>query len=275
MQRVSKRIDGPWGRTGNGKMSELIGTKTLTKRFGGLVAVNEVDFHVEQGQVAGVIGPNGSGKTTLFNLLSGFFFPNEGKVYFAGQDITHASPHRRVAMGIVRTFQLVSVFSSLTAWENLVLANIRFKKKEHSVNNFYLQPAQKKENLEICRRSLSEVGLEKKAAARTSELSYGDKRMLELAMALSLKPKLLLLDEPLSGLSDHEIADVIGLLHRVKKDFAVVIIEHKISKIVDLVARLSVMNEGRIICEGLPAEVLCDPKVRECYWGKEDKTCST
>jgi branched-chain amino acid transport system ATP-binding protein len=256
-------------------MSELIGTKNLTKRFGGLVAVNEVDFHVEQSQVAGVIGPNGSGKTTLFNLLSGFFVPNEGNVYFAGQDITQASPHRRVAMGMVRTFQLVSVFSSLTAWENLVLANIRFKKEEHSLPNFYLRPAQKKENLEICRRSLSEVGLEKKAGVKTSELSYGDKRMLELAMALSLKPKLLLLDEPLSGLSDHEITDVIALLQGVKKDFAVVIIEHKISKIVDLVSRLSVMNEGRIICEGLPGDVLCDPKVRECYWGKEDKTCST
>jgi len=175
----------------------------------------------------------------------------------------------------VRTFQLVSVFSSLTAWENLVLANIRFKTEEHSLNNFYLRPAQKKENLRVCWSALSEVGLEKKAGVKTSELSYGDKRMLELAMALSLKPKLLLLDEPLSGLSDHEIADVIALLHRVKKDFAVVIIEHKISKIVDLVGRLSVMNEGRIICEGSPTEVLEDPKVRECYWGKEEKNCST
>ena len=256
-------------------MSELLGTKSLTKRFGGLVAVNEVDFHIVEGQVAGVIGPNGSGKTTLFNLLSGFFLPEEGKVYFTGQDITQMAPHRRVAMGMVRTFQLVSVFSSLTAWENLVLANIRFKREEHSLNNFYLRPAQKKENLEICRRALNEVGLEKKAGVKTSELSYGDKRMLELSMALSLNPKLLLLDEPLSGLSDHEIADVIGLLHRVKKDFAVVVIEHKISKIVDLVGRLSVMNEGRIICEGSPAEVLCDPKVRECYWGKEEKSCST
>ena len=256
-------------------MGELIGTKSLTKRFGGLVAVNEVNFQIVEGQVAGVIGPNGSGKTTLFNLLSGFFLPDQGQVYFGGQEITRMPPNRRVAMGIVRTFQLVSVFSTLTAWENLVLANIRFKKEEHSLNNFYFRPAQKKENLEICRRALGEVGLEKQGGVKTSELSYGDKRMLELAMALSLRPRLLLLDEPLSGLSDHEIGDVIALLHRLKKDFAVVIIEHKISKIVDLVGRLSVMNEGRIICEGSPAEVLEDPKVRECYWGKEEKNCST
>ena len=123
--------------------------------------------------------------------------------------------------------------------------------------------------LEDCRRSLAEVGLESKAARTTSELSYGDKRMLELAMAFSLKPKLLLLDEPLSGLSDHEIADVVALLNRVKRNFAVVIIEHKISKILDLVGRLCVMNDGRMICEGPPSEVLGDSRVRECYWGKE------
>ncbi len=122
-------------------------------------------------------------------------------------------------------------------------------------------------------QSLEMVGLQDKAAAPTSELSYGDKRMLEIAIALSLKPKLLLLDEPLAGLSDHEINEVLNLIQRVKKDFTLVIIEHKISKIVDLVNRLSVMNSGRLICEGEPDKVLCDPEVRECYWGKEEENC--
>ncbi|MFZ5584687.1 MAG: ABC transporter ATP-binding protein [Thermodesulfobacteriota bacterium] len=255
-------------------MATLLSTKHLTKRFGGLVAVNQVDFAIEEGQVAGVIGPNGSGKTTLFNLISGFFPPSEGSVVFRGQEVSLAPPNTRVGMGMARTFQLVSVFNSLSVWENLVLSNLRFRKRHKSgFVGFYLRPARRERLLESCAESMEKVGLAGLLKTRTSELSYGDKRMLEIAIALSLKPKLLLLDEPLAGLSDHEIAQVIDLLHQVKKDFSLVIIEHKISKIVGLVERLSVMNEGRLICEGRPDDVLCNPDVRECYWGAEGKTC--
>ena len=256
-------------------MAELISTRGLTKRFDGLVAVDHVDFRVGEGQTLGVIGPNGSGKTTLFNLLSGFFPPSEGDISFAGMDITKVPPHKRVEMGMTRTFQLVSVFDSLTTWENLVLSTIRSKQKQQSIRNFFFAPAQEKQVLNDCMVSLEMVGLKNKAPTPTSELSYGDKRMLEIAIGLSLKPKLLLLDEPLAGLSDHEIGEVLRLIHRVRKNFSLVIIEHKISRIVDLVEGLYVMNEGKIICEGDPEKVLCDPTVRECYWGKEDENCST
>jgi branched-chain amino acid transport system ATP-binding protein len=255
-------------------MSSLLSTKHITKRFGKLVAVNQVDFCVEEGQVAGVIGPNGSGKTTLFNLLSGYFPASQGSVSFRGEDVTLSPPYARVCMGMARTFQLVSVFDSLSVWENLVLSNLRFRRRHKSgLIGFYLRPARRKRLLASCAESLEKVGLTHALGAKTSELSYGDKRMLEIAIALSLKPKLLLLDEPLAGLSDHEIAQVIELLHKVKKDFSLVIIEHKISKIVELVERLSVMNEGKVICEGRPDDVLCNQDVRECYWGAEDKTC--
>ena len=254
-------------------MADLIATKGLTKRFGGLTAVNQVDFAVQEGQVAGVIGPNGSGKTTLFNLLSGFFPPSEGTITFHGQDITGLPPYRRVGLGISRTFQLVSVFASLAVWENLVLSTLRFKNHEASGSKFYFRRSRAKEVVDDCLAALALVGLEEKASVPTSQLSYGDKRKLEIAMALSLRPKLLLLDEPLAGLSDHEIGEVIALIREVRKNFTMVIIEHKISKIVDLVERLSVMNEGRIIAEGLPDQVLKDPAVRECYWGKEESRC--
>ena len=256
-------------------MSDLISTQNLTKRFDGLVAVNQVNFSLQEGQVAGIIGPNGSGKTTLFNLLSGFFPPNAGKITFCGKDITKIPPHKRVEMGMARTFQLVSVFDSLTVWENLVLSTIKFKREQQSVQNFFFAPAQKKIVVDDCLGSLESVGLEKKASARTSELSYGEKRMLEIAIGLSLRPRVLLLDEPLSGLSDHEIGGVLDLIHRVKESFALVIIEHKISKIVGVVKKLCVMNEGKILCEGDPEQVLRDPAVRECYWGKEEGNCST
>ncbi len=256
-------------------MSDLISTQNLTKRFDGLVAVNQVNFSLQEGQVAGIIGPNGSGKTTLFNLLSGFFPPSAGKITFCGKDITKIPPHKRVEMGMARTFQLVSVFDSLTVWENLVLSTIKFKREGQSVKKFFFAPAQKKIVVDDCLESLELVGIEKKASARTSELSYGDKRMLEIAIGLSLKPRVLLLDEPLSGLSDYEIGGVLDLIHRVKEKFALVIIEHKISKIVGVVKKLCVMNEGKILCEGDPEQVLCDPAVRECYWGKEEENCST
>ncbi len=251
-------------------MSALIETDGLSKHFDGLAAVHLVNFSIEEGQVAGIIGPNGSGKTTLFNLLSGLFPPTAGSVVFKGNDVTETPPHKRVEMGIARTFQLVSVFDSLTAWENLVLSNLKFKKERQSVKNFFLAPAQNKANLEDCLEALEAVKLQDKASTATAELSYGDKRMLEIGIGLSLKPTLLLLDEPFAGLSDHEIGEVLGIINRVKKDFTLGIIDHKISKIVDLIDTLSVMNYGQIICEGDPDNVLCDPTVRECYWGEEN-----
>jgi len=250
-------------------MSILIATTGLTKRFNALTAVNRVDLTVHEGQTSGIIGPNGSGKTTLFNLLSGYFPPTEGKIMFQGQDLTRISSPKRVAMGIARTFQLVSVFTSLTVWENLVLSNARFNHEETKPFNFFMRNSRRKTIMGNCERALDWVGLTQKADVATAELSYGDKRLLELAIVLSLEPKLLLLDEPLAGLSDHEITQVLELIQRVKQRLTVVIIEHKISKIVDLINQLNVMNEGRLICEGSPEQVLADERVRECYWGKE------
>jgi branched-chain amino acid transport system ATP-binding protein len=249
-------------------MSEILAAEGLSKHFGGLIAVNKVKFSIKEREAAGIIGPNGSGKTTLFNLLSGFFLPTEGRIFFFGEDITHIPPYQRVTKGMVRTFQLVSVFNSMTVWENMVLPSIRFKEKHTSPRKFFFSSTRNVDIQENCLKVLKLVGLESKAMALTSELSYGSKRMLEIGIALSLNPKLLLLDEPLSGLGDIEISEVLELLHRVKKDLTLVVIEHKLSKIVNLVERLSVMNEGNIICEGDPDHVLCDPSVRECYWGK-------
>lgn len=254
-------------------MAELLQTKGLTKRFGGLTAVNGLSFRVEEGRTCGVIGPNGSGKTTLFNLLSGYFPPSQGRIDFMGEDITAMPPHRRVLMGVGRTFQLVSVFTSLTVWENLVLSSARFDGRETRPFRFCLRSARRGSTLAASEQALHWVGLADKAALPAGELSYGDKRMLEIAVVLSLRPRLLLLDEPLAGLSDHEIAQVVDLVRQIREKLAVVIIEHKISKIVDLVERLSVMNEGRLICEGAPEEVLKNPEVRECYWGKEEQSC--
>jgi branched-chain amino acid transport system ATP-binding protein len=247
---------------------EILTAEGLSKHFGGLIAVNKINFSIKKDEVTGIIGPNGSGKTTLFNLLSGFFPPTEGRITFLGDDITHIPSQERVMKGMVRTFQLVSVFNSMTVWENLVLSGIRFMGKHSSSQRFFFSSARNEEILRNCMESLKLVGLQGKVRALTSELSYGSKRMLEIGIALSLKPKVLLLDEPLSGLSDVEISEVLTILQQIKKNLTLVIIEHKLSKIVNLVDRLCVMNEGSFICEGDPEHVLCDPFVRECYWGK-------
>lgn len=251
-------------------MSSILMAEGLSKHFGGLIAVNKVNFSINQEEVTGIIGPNGSGKTTLFNLLSGFFPPTEGRIIFLGEDITHTSPHERVIKGMVRTFQLVSVFNTMTVWENLILSTLRFNEKHSSPQKFFFSSAKDGEIIEDCLSTLKMIGLEKKAQSLTSELPYGSKRMLEIGIALSLRPKLLLLDEPLAGLSDAEISEVLDLLRQIKTGLTLCIIEHKVSRIVDFVDRLCVMNEGQFICEGSPTHVLCDPNVRECYWGKSE-----
>jgi branched-chain amino acid transport system ATP-binding protein len=251
----------------------VLETTGLTKNFGGLIAVDGVDFQLQAGERVGIIGPNGAGKTTFFNLLTGLFFPSSGKILHVDQgteDITDAQPYRRVKMGIIRTFQLVSVFNSLKVLDNLVLSNVRFSKDYAVKRRFFFKNIHDPEIVEKCLKALTVMGLEGKSRVMTHELSYGDKRKLEIAIALSLDPRILLLDEPFSGLSDAEIEEVLTLIGKIREKFALVIIEHKISRIVDLVQRLSVMHEGKMIANGKPQEVLGDPRVREVYWGKEE-----
>ncbi len=252
------------------KENLILETKGVTINFNGLVAVDNVDFRITEGESVGIIGPNGAGKTTFFNLLTGFFPPTKGKIFFYGKDITDIPPHKRVMMGMIRTFQLVSVFDSLTVLDNLLLSIINSSKSPSSKTSFFFSEAHKEALQEVCLNALKTLGLEQKAFLMTSELSYGDKRKLEIAVALSMKPKILLLDEPFAGLSDQEIVEVSHIIKEFKKEFSMIIIEHKISRIVELVERLSVMHEGRLIAEGIPNQVLCDPIVREVYWGKED-----
>ena len=249
-------------------MAEVLKAEGLSKHFGGLIAVNRVNFQIQPNESVGIIGPNGSGKTTFFNLLTGLFPPTQGGIHFFGKDITDLPPNQRVMQGMVRTFQLVSVFNSMPVWENLVLSSLRFHQESLSEWEFLFSPASRQSIRKSCFEAMKAVGLERNWQTITSELSYGSKRMLEIGIALSLKPKLLLLDEPLSGLSDLEIAEVLQILHQIKKNLTLIIIEHKLSKIVNLVDRLCVMNEGSFICEGEPDRVLTDQKVRECYWGK-------
>ncbi len=248
----------------------IIETRHATMRFGELTAVNDVSFAMKEGEAVGVIGPNGAGKTTFFNLLTGLYIPTGGSILFEGREITKVPPHRRVMRGIVRTFQLVSVFNSLSVVDNLILAVIRFKRHSASKGRFFFSDAHQPDVTSASMEILKTMGIEKKALFMTSELSYGDKRKLEIGVALSLNPRILLLDEPFAGLSDQEIGEVSGIIERVKKSLSLIIIEHKISRICDLVGRLSVMHEGRLIAEGPPEEVLRNPLVREVYWGKEE-----
>ncbi len=255
--------------------NSIIETKKATIQFNGLTAVDNVDFRMQTGEAVGIIGPNGAGKTTFFNLLTGLYLPTKGNILFGGRDITRVPPYKRVTLGIIRTFQLVSVFDSLPVIDNLALSTVRFGENYGSKWKFFFTDVHGEKIMKNCLDQLEVMGISEKADLMTSELSYGDKRKLEIAVALSLNPKILLLDEPFAGLSDQEITEVSLIINKVKANLSLVIIEHKISRIVDIVKRLCVMHEGRLIADGPPEQVLSDATVREVYWGKEEGlTCS-
>ena len=243
----------------------------ITKRFGDFTAVDGVDYRLQKGEVAGIIGPNGAGKSTFFNLLTGLFPPSAGTVTYLGSDITNKSAHKRVALGLIRTFQLVSVFDSLPVLDNLVISVVHSQAESKGLLWRLLGNPHPPRIVDKCNYALERVGIAEKMNLPTSQLSYGDKRKLEIAMALALRPQVLLLDEPFAGLSEVEITDVLDLIHQIKDEFTLMIIEHKITRIMGLITRLSVMHEGRFIAHGLPESVLCDEAVRLVYWG--DRTC--
>ena len=247
----------------------ILESKSISKRFGDFTAVDSVSYRLLKGEAAGIIGPNGAGKSTFFNLLTGFFAPTEGRILFASKDVTRMRADQKVGLGLVRTFQLVSVFDTLTVLDNLVLSIARFDSTTKNPWRFMLGSRHTAHMVDKCMQALDRVGISHLAKETTAELSYGDKRKLEIAMGLALNPRVLLLDEPLAGLSDSEITEVLALVRQVHREMTLVIIEHKISRIVDLVSRLSVMHEGKMIADGAPGQVLNDPTVREVYWGAD------
>ena len=245
----------------------ILETRGATARFGALTAVDGASYQLRAGETAGIIGPNGAGKSTLFNLITGLVTPSAGTIHLEGRDVTADSPHRRVGRGLVRTFQLVSVFDSLPVLDNLVLPVVHANPALARGRGFLLGSSRHAALREACLAALERVGLATRTDRLTSDLSYGDKRKLEIAIALALRPRVLLLDEPFAGLSDVEIVEVMQLVKSIAGSLAIVIIEHKLSHLVDLVSRLSVMHEGRLIADGRPEVVLADATVRRVYWG--------
>jgi branched-chain amino acid transport system ATP-binding protein len=229
-------------------VTPLLETIGLSRSFGGLKAVREVDFRLEKGEVRAVIGPNGAGKTTFVSLISGRIPPSSGRVLFEGEDVTALPAFKRVTRGIAYTFQITSIYANLSAEENVALAAHRLGQGG---------------NIEY----LARVGLADRAGQIAGTLSYGHQRLLEVAMGLALKPKLLILDEPTQGLSDAEIEGFIRLVREVAKDATVLLIEHNMPVVMELAHKITVLDRGGILAEGSPAEIRANAAVQSAYLG--------
>lgn len=237
-------------------VTPLLVTRRLSRQFGGLKAVDGVDFELNQGEIRAIIGPNGAGKTTFVSLVCGRILPTAGRVEFDGADITRLPPHRRTRLGIAYTFQITSVFLNLSAYDNVALA----AQRQHGRGG----PGALESGV---REALARVGLSDRAGELAGNLSYGHQRLLEIAMGLALKPRLLILDEPTQGLSDGEIAGFVALVREIAADATVLLIEHNMHVVMELAQKITVMNAGRILAEGTPAEIRADAAVQAAYLG--------
>jgi branched-chain amino acid transport system ATP-binding protein len=236
----------------------ILRTKKVTKAFGGLVAVKEVDLEIKKGEIFGLIGPNGAGKTTLFNLISGVYRPNSGTIEFDGKAFTGIRrPNQVCRLGIARTFQVVKPFGNLTALENVMIGGFSRLRDEHQA---------RKEAADI----LDYIGLGERKATPASSLTLADRKRLEVARALATKPKLLLLDEVMAGLTPHEIDETLPLLRRIREEgITLFVVEHVMHAIMSLSDRIAILHHGEKIMEGSPQEVAKDERVIKAYLGEE------
>ncbi|NEZ75995.1 ABC transporter ATP-binding protein [Clostridium botulinum] len=238
----------------------ILEVKDLNINFGGITAIDNLNFSVKKGEILGVIGPNGAGKTTLYNAITGIYRPSKGEIFLNNKKITGTKPYKISRLGIARTFQNIRLFNSLTVLENILVGRVSELKKLVKLNPYM------KEIFDI----LEVVGLEKVINNMASDLPYGQQRKVEIARALALSPKVLLLDEPAAGMNNYEKQDLKNLINILREDFniTVLIIEHDMGVIMDLCDRILVLDYGKKIAEGSPEEISNDTNVIKAYMGK-------
>jgi branched-chain amino acid transport system ATP-binding protein len=245
----------------------LLEVRNVTKTFGSLVAVSGVSLDVAPGELRAVIGPNGAGKTTFFNMISGFTVPTQGAIVFDGKDVTSLPAYRRVKIGMARTFQITEIFPELTVRENVQIAT-------EVAAGYRLRPwIGRDRSAELSQQvdqTLELVGLAGKARRLVGELAHGDQRAAEIAMALALKPRLLLLDEPTAGMGDQETKEITALIRRLHKDsrYTIVLIEHDMQVVFHLADRITVLDQGRMLAQGAPEDIAGNDEVQAAYLGK-------
>ncbi|MET3790897.1 ABC transporter ATP-binding protein [Aquamicrobium terrae] len=238
-------------------MTVLLETRGLSRNFGGLRAVDCVDFSLMQGEIRALIGPNGAGKTTFVGLVCGRLAPSAGTIVFDGADITSLPAHRRVRLGIAYTFQITSVFSNLSVFDNVALAVQRTLADGRAQGRLRAGVTE----------ALERVGLADRASLPAGQLAYGHQRLLEVAMGLALKPRLMVLDEPTQGLGDGEIEAFIALVREIAASATVLLIEHNMDVVMQLADRITVLEAGRVLAEGTPDAIRADEAVQRAYLG--------
>jgi branched-chain amino acid transport system ATP-binding protein len=244
----------------------LLRIEGLTKRFGGVIASDEISLSVARGELHAVIGPNGAGKTTLISQLTGERAPDSGSIRFDGRDITALPVHRRSHLGLARSFQITSLFLDFTALDNVALAV-----QAHAGHSFrFWRPARAEPELrEPARAALDRVGLGSRADVLVSKLSHGEHRQLEIAMALATRPRMLLLDEPMAGMGAEDSARMLRMLRELKQRLTILLIEHDMEVVFALADRITVLVYGRVIASGAPADIRANPDVRDAYLGEQ------
>jgi len=248
-------------------MAELLRVQNLAKRFGGIVATDDLSLSIPEGELHAVIGPNGAGKTTLIAQLSGQLVTDSGRIYFGGSDISGVSMPSRSLLGLARSFQITSLFLDLSVLDNVALAV-----QAHAGHSFHFWRIARREPelRDPARAALARVGLSARADLPASALSHGEHRQLELAMALASQPRMLLLDEPMAGLGPEESARMVSMLRDLKKELTILLVEHDMEAVFALADRITVLVYGRVIASGKPEDIRNNAQVRDAYLGEQE-----